>query len=451
MSLINEMLQALEQRQDRPPEPSTAVRVAAPPVSGGPTRWLWLGGTSLLLLAFATGWLLRERPQSDVPQAPASPAEVKAVVPVPLPTPTPNPVEVVSIPKQGKTSDGVGELPSASLTASRPQQERADGDVVPGRSGSSKVAESNFDHPHPNLPPQGEGAGMPPSSHPSPQDNTLEVTRASPIASLPPRGRTGGGESNKAAATDQEGVGKTANGTSPLLPAEDKPPAKQDQPPRTAVAATAPKPPLGGAEGAAHLKHTTPRQRAEQAYQQALIFQREGRDAEAIEALHRTLQLEPEHAAARQSLAVQLAESGEADTAEALLKEGMELEPAHPGLSMSLARLMVERGEDAGALELLDRQGDVAHAGGEYQALYAALLQRAGRHTDAMERYRRALGTHPASAPNWAGLGISLRATGQTQAARESLQRALQVGGLDPALESFVRESLRELRGEGSE
>jgi MSHA biogenesis protein MshN len=115
---------------------------------------------------------------------------------------------------------------------------------------------------------------------------------------------------------------------------------------------------------------------------------------------------------------------------------------------MSLARLMVERGDDAGALELLDKQGNTGRFGADHQALYAALLQRAGRHTDAVERYRLALGANPASAQNWAGLGISLRATGQPQAARESFQRALQTGGLDPALENFVRESLRELRGE---
>jgi MSHA biogenesis protein MshN len=377
VSLINQMLQALEQRQDRPPEASSAVRVAAPPTSGGQGRRLWLGGVLLLLLAFTAGWLMRrDAPEPAAPQMLASPAEVKPVAVAPAPTPAPI-MPVVETPP-----------PPVIQPALLPAPPKA-----------------------PETPPP----------VPTP-----------PVETAPP----------------------------PLPIAVNPVPAKQDQPPvapSRAVEAPAarhpapiaPKPVPGSSPG--QLKQTTPRQRAEQTYQQALAFQREGRDAEAHEALLRTLQLEPEHAAAREALAMQLTEGGETEAAETLLKEGMELNPGQPGLSMSLARLMVERGDATGALELLDKQGNAGHFGADYQALYAALLQRAGRHADAVERYRLALGANPASAPNWAGLGISLRATGKTQAARESFERALQTGGLDPALENFVRESLRELRGEGSE
>jgi len=381
MSLINQMLQALEQRQDRPPEASSSVRVAAPPTSTSQGRWLWLGGASLLLLAFAAGWLLRrEAPPPAVPQASAPLAETKSVAPVPL----------------------VAPVPVAAEAAATPYREKD-------------------------------------SAAPSTPNRAAELA---PFAPSSPD--TGGSESGKAAAPAP--VPPHPGARAEPSPSSAHLAEKPSNPPAPVV----PKPAPSKAE-AAQLKQTTPRQRAEQAYQQALAFQRERRDAEAVDALRRTLQLEPEHAAARQALAMQLTENGEADTAEALLKEGLQLHPGQPGLSMSLARLMVERGDDAGALELLDRQGNAGHFGADHQALYAALLQRAGRHADAVERYRLALGANPASAQNWAGLGISLRATGDGATAREAFQRALQTGGLDPALENYVRENLRELRGEGSE
>ena len=59
--------------------------------------------------------------------------------------------------------------------------------------GKANVSEASFDHPHPDLPPKGEGVKKPRSEF------TDEESGASVITSLPPRGRTGGGESNKVA------------------------------------------------------------------------------------------------------------------------------------------------------------------------------------------------------------------------------------------------------------
>lgn len=175
----------------------------------------------------------------------------------------------------------------------------------------------------------------------------------------------------------------------------------------------------------------------------ALINQ--GRSQEARAALQAALALEPGHEAARQTLAVLLIENGVNNEAEALLAEGLRLNPAQTNFAIVLARLQLERGDAAGALQVLRAHASAAESNAEYRAFAAALLQRLGRHAEAIEEYRAVLTLAPHAGIWWVGLGRSYEATGETSAAAEAYARARDTGSLNAGIAQFVEQKLQTL------
>ncbi len=72
------------------------------------------------------------------------------------------------------------------------------------------------------------------------------------------------------------------------------------------------------------------------------------------------------------------------------------------------------------------------------QALVAASYQRLDEHEDAVKHYRLALAQDGNNARNWIGLGISQEHTAALEAALDSYQRAVKLGGLNSRLRAFV-------------
>jgi MSHA biogenesis protein MshN len=84
----------------------------------------------------------------------------------------------------------------------------------------------------------------------------------------------------------------------------------------------------------------------------------------------------------------------------------------------------------------------------DFYAFLAALLQREGRHREAVDYYRTALRGVPGNGVWMMGLAISLRASNQAAEAREAFASALNSKQLSPALQEFVERQLRELAGQ---
>lgn len=189
----------------------------------------------------------------------------------------------------------------------------------------------------------------------------------------------------------------------------------------------------------------TPQQRAENDYRRAVAMAEQGRAAEATALLEQVLQEVPAHAGARQTLIALLLKTGRQDEAMRRAKEGLDLDVRQPGLAMILARLQVEKGAQQAAITTLQNSLPYAADQPDYRAFLAALLQREGRQKEAIEQYLLAVRAVPQNGIWWMGLGISLQADGRMEEAREAFSRARETGSLSPELRAFVEQKLKQL------
>lgn len=192
-------------------------------------------------------------------------------------------------------------------------------------------------------------------------------------------------------------------------------------------------------------KKVSPRQQLENEYNNANQAAQQGRAAEAIAGYEKVLRLDPLYHDARRALVgVMLAEKRNAD-AERVLQEGLMRDSHESSFAMLLARLQVERDEIALALDTLLKALPYADRQPEYHGFVAALLQRQNRHKDAITHYQTALQLVPGNGIWLMGLGISLQAEQRNAEARDVYQRALGTNALNPQLQAFVQQKLKEL------
>jgi MSHA biogenesis protein MshN len=112
---------------------------------------------------------------------------------------------------------------------------------------------------------------------------------------------------------------------------------------------------------------------------------------------------------------------------------------------MVLARLEIERGEVTGAINTMVGVLPYVQSDADFYAFLAALLQREGRHREAVDYYRAALRNVHGNGVWMMGLGISLRASNQAAEARDAFTSAIESKQLSPELQVFVERQLREL------
>ena len=192
----------------------------------------------------------------------------------------------------------------------------------------------------------------------------------------------------------------------------------------------------------------SPQERAEALYQRGVTAHQAGQLNDSAAAFTAALREDPRHAAARVAQAGMLISLSRPDDATALLKEGLALAPAQPQLALMLARLQAERQDWAAAAETLKAAGNTTSLNtaesAEFHGFHAAILQRAGRHGEAIEKYGTALRLAPNRGVWWMGLAISLEEIGQADTARAAFQRAKSIGLPDGAA-GYVDARLKQL------
>ncbi|HJT61508.1 MAG TPA: tetratricopeptide repeat protein [Burkholderiales bacterium] len=184
---------------------------------------------------------------------------------------------------------------------------------------------------------------------------------------------------------------------------------------------------------------------AESHFRRAALLLNHGRVSEAEEQLVAALQVDPRHSAARQAYVSLLLEQQRVSTARRVLQEALVLEPAQPTFALALARIHAAERDYAAALAVLDRAAPAGQGAADFQAFRGAMLQRLGRHDEALLAYQNAVrdGTPPATA--WIGYAISLEAVGKRSEAAQAYRRALTVGPLAAEARDYAESRARAL------
>ncbi|KHA79402.1 hypothetical protein NC77_07670 [Janthinobacterium lividum] len=198
-------------------------------------------------------------------------------------------------------------------------------------------------------------------------------------------------------------------------------------------------------------KQVTAQQRVENEYRRALVQLQDGRVSDAMLALQQTLQMDPRHQGARETLVRLLLEAQRPDEAARQLQLSLALDPKQPAQAMMLARLQLDKTSGgAAALDTLTRSLPYANDSGEYHAFLAGVLQREQRYREASEHYQQALQTAPDNSVWWMGLGIALQADNHPAQARQAFERAKGLQTLSPQLQAFVERKLVQLTAVGT-
>ncbi len=187
----------------------------------------------------------------------------------------------------------------------------------------------------------------------------------------------------------------------------------------------------------------SPRERAEAEYRKAIASVNQGRIAEALDSLRNALRQDGLHSASRQLLVRLLLEAKRPDEAVLVLQDGLQIQPAQLGWAMSLARMQVDRGDLAGAWQTLNYSLPAAGNSADYQGFAAHVLQRLGRHREAVEHYQVATRLSPGEGRWWLGLGLAFEGEGRSTEAREAFLRAKSSGTLNAELSALVDQKLR--------
>jgi MSHA biogenesis protein MshN len=180
-------------------------------------------------------------------------------------------------------------------------------------------------------------------------------------------------------------------------------------------------------------------------FSRAVVLLNQGRIAEAEQHLSAALQADPSNAAARQTYVSLLLEQQRVEPARRVLQEGLAVTPGHPEFALALARIHTERREYAAALQVMDKAGAAA-SNGDFQALRGAVLQRMGRHAQAVEAYQNALRSGLQPATTWLGFAISLEALGRKPEAAQAYQRALNAGPLASEAREYAETRARAIQ-----
>jgi len=197
--------------------------------------------------------------------------------------------------------------------------------------------------------------------------------------------------------------------------------------------------------GSVPMKQVSPAQRIDAEFRKAVELMQQGRVSNAMAGYEKVLHLDGGHKAARQALVALLLEAGRKPDAEKVLQDGVKGKPENTEFTMLLARLQVERGALDQASKTLEKSLPYADTQADYQAFFAALLQRQNRHKEAVERYQKVLQLEPGNGVWLMGYGISLQALQRNIDAKQVFQRALDTQTLNAELQAFVQQKIKEL------
>ncbi|NOX43990.1 MAG: tetratricopeptide repeat protein [Gammaproteobacteria bacterium] len=179
-------------------------------------------------------------------------------------------------------------------------------------------------------------------------------------------------------------------------------------------------------------------QQAQQHFQESVLQLGRGQQDKARSTLDKALLVDPSHIRARETLAALLLNTGRISEASATLRDGLRITPNAASLAKFYARILVDQGDIERSITVLERAMPLVSNDPEYHALLAAFYSRIGKHGQAAQVYQKVLHVRPGVPQWWMGLGLSLESMGESARALASYQRAQRVGGLSAEVNKFV-------------
>ncbi|WP_393938398.1 tetratricopeptide repeat protein [Aeromonas rivipollensis] len=170
-----------------------------------------------------------------------------------------------------------------------------------------------------------------------------------------------------------------------------------------------------------------------------------GQMREAQDNYYQVLVHDPHNQGAREQLAGLLYGEGRLTEASQVLEEGLRLDPAQADLRLLLARVAISGGDRQKALDwLTGYQPDLA-ANLDYYATWAGLAQELGQPAQASELYVKLLRQQPDQGRWWLGLGVAEDGQGHRQRALDAYRNAQLHGNLGEASTRWLEQRIAEL------
>jgi MSHA biogenesis protein MshN len=187
------------------------------------------------------------------------------------------------------------------------------------------------------------------------------------------------------------------------------------------------------------IRPLTSEQQAQIAFQDAVKLIGRGDESGAQRALEQALSFEPNHVRARETLSAMLLNTGRVSEAGDSLREGLRLQPTSTPLAKLYARVLVNQGDNAAAVVVLERAAPRVGDDPDYYALLAALYRGVGKHAQAAQVYQEILRLRPGVAAWWMGLALAQDAMGSSAESLEAYRRAQRAGGLRGEVLQYVQ------------
>lgn len=397
MSLINQMLRDLEERQAAPAAAFEAA-LQTPVVMASPKRrdrrklryvLSVSAGVGIALLAWQ--WLASG---SGSPAVAASP------------------------PASPVSDSGNIEQAAPALVATADSAVPAEEPAVPTPAAHAVAVAANpaqAAKPQAHAKPESQAEPLPVA--PAPQVAAKAALTPRPVAAAAP-------DTTSASASNQ----------TPVRQAEAAQPAPVKAPPRLS--------------GPRHIEITehplTAAQQAQRHYNEAVKALRAGDTGTSLQQLEQALALDNGLHQARLVLASLYINQQRKQQAETLLAEGLTANPRHAPFAKLHAQLLVEQAREQEAIQSLQSALPGAGQDAEYHALLGGLYQRNGEPGTAAGHYRTALQYAPGHGEWWLGLGLSLEQAGNSAEAHAAYRQALKLP-LDAALQNYVGTRMKRL------
>ena len=182
-------------------------------------------------------------------------------------------------------------------------------------------------------------------------------------------------------------------------------------------------------------------------YQNAIGLVHEGKIEEGVEALTKFINKHPQIEVARQELVMLEMEQHHYAKARDLLLEGMKREPKNIHFPQLLAQILMAQGKAKSALSVLLRSAPSISKDPQYHALIAAAYKDSGHYVEAASTYSALLKIQPDNGLWWLGLGLCMEQLEKYNAAISAYQKASEAKILKAYLRAFVDSRLHTLRG----